>query len=155
MHNYSNMSEKLYRQAIIKEVISTHDITNQEDLIKHLGQKEISITQATLSRDLRELKVSKLPNSKGEYIYQLTEQEAKEIPQNGESICFTGNLAVLKTQPGFATRIALEIDQAQSSEILGTIAGDDTLFIALKENYDKEKIIQITQKLLPKIQILS
>lgn len=155
MHIYSKMSEKLYRQEIIKELVSTYEIDSQEGLIQYLGKKDILVTQATLSRDLRELKISKLPNSNGKYIYQLTEVETTEIPEKGETICFTGNLAVLKTQPGFATRIALEIDQAQSSEIIGTIAGDDTIFIALKENYDKEKIIQFTQKLLPKIQILS
>lgn len=149
------MSEKLYRQEIIKELVSTYEIDSQENLIQYLGKKDILVTQATLSRDLRELKISKLPNSNGKYIYQLTEVETKINSTDTETISFTYNLAVVKTQPGFATRIALEIDQTPNSEILGTIAGDDTIFIALKENYDKEKIIQFTQKLLPKIQILS
>lgn len=155
MHIYSKMSEKLYRQEVIRKLISEKEISNQDELMHELSLNEIIVTQATLSRDLRELKISKLPNSNGKYIYQLTEVETKINSTDTETISFTYNLAVVKTQPGFATRIALEIDQTPNSEILGTIAGDDTIFIALKENSDKEKIIQFTQKLLPKIQILS
>lgn len=149
------MSEKSYRQDAIRKLISEKDISNQDELMHELSLDEIIVTQATLSRDLRELKISKLPNSKGEYVYKLTEVETKINSTDTETISFTQNLAVVKTQPGFATRIALEIDQTENSEIIGTIAGDDTIFIALRENYDKEKIIQFTQKLLPKIQILS
>jgi transcriptional regulator of arginine metabolism len=155
LHKYSKMSEKSYRQQVIKDLVSNQEIGSQDELMQQLSLNEIIVTQATLSRDLRELKISKLPNAKGEYLYKLTEVEPKFNSSDTETISFTHNLAVVKTQPGFATRIALEIDQAQSGEIIGTIAGDDTIFIALKENYDKEIIIQFTQKLLPKIQILS
>jgi len=149
------MSEKLYRQTVIKDLISKQEISNQEELIKRLLAEDISVTQATLSRDLRELKVSKLPNSKGVYVYQLTEIENHQISSEFDTIVFTGNLAVIKTRPGFATRIALEIDQTPNEIILGTIAGDDTIFIALKENFTQETIIKFTQKIIPNIKVLS
>lgn len=147
------MSEKLYRQQIIKDLISSSEISNQEELIKQLLTQKVAVTQATLSRDLRELKVSKLPNSKGNYIYQLTEIEPQEISTDSETLAFSGNLAVLKTRPGFANRIAIEIDQLNSKEILGTIAGDDTIFIALKENSNQKNLIYQIENLIPNIKI--
>lgn len=147
------MSEKLYRQDLIKDLISNYEISNQEELIKQLLAQEVIVTQATLSRDLRELKVSKLPNSKGNYIYQLTEVEPKEISTDSETLAFSGNLAVLKTSPGFANRIAIEMDQLNSKEILGTIAGDDTIFIALQENFNRKNLIHQIENLIPNIKI--
>lgn len=147
------MSEKLYRKELIKNLISNNEISNQEELIKQLLAQEVIVTQATLSRDLRELKVSKLPNSKGNYIYQLTEIEPQEISADLETLGFSGNLAVLKTRPGFANRIAIEIDQLNSPEILGTIAGDDTIFIALQENFNRKNLIHQIEKLIPNIKI--
>lgn len=149
------MSEKSYRQEVIRKLISEKEISNQDELMHELSLNEIIVTQATLSRDLRELKISKLPNSKGEYVYKLTEVETKINSTDTETISFTYNLAVVKTQPGFATRIALEIDQTPNSEILGTIAGDDTIFIALHENYNKEIIQNFIQKIIPNIKVLS
>ncbi|MBA5629318.1 arginine repressor [Moheibacter lacus] len=147
------MSEKLYRQDLIKDLISKQEISNQEELIKQLLAQEVSVTQATLSRDLRELKVSKLPNSKGNYIYQLTEIEPQDISTDTETLAFTGNLAVLKTRPGFANRIAIEIDQFKSEEILGTIAGDDTIFIAVQVNFNQKTLIHQIENLIPNIKI--
>lgn len=149
------MSEKLYRQGLIKDLISNTEISNQEELIRQLLAQEIIVTQATLSRDLRELKVSKLPNSKGNYIYRLTETEPQEISSDSESLAVSGNLAVLKTRPGFANRIAIEIDQLNSKEILGTIAGDDTIFIALRENFNRKNFIYQIENLIPNIKIIT
>lgn len=147
------MSEKLYRQDLIKDLISNNEVSNQEELIKQLLAQEVIVTQATLSRDLRELKVSKLPNSKGNYIYQFTQTEPQEISTDSETIAFSGNLGVLKTRPGFANRIAIEMDQLNSKEILGTIAGDDTIFIALQENFNRKNLIHQIEKLIPNIKI--
>lgn len=149
------MSEKSYRQQVIKDLVSNQEIGSQDELMQHLSLNEIIVTQATLSRDLRELKISKLPNAKGEYFYKLTEVEQKFNSSDTETISFTHNLAVVKTQPGFATRIALEIDQIPNSEIMGTIAGDDTIFIALRENYNKPHIENFIQKIIPNIKVLS
>lgn len=149
------MSEKLYRQEAIKNLISQKEIGNQDELMHELSLNDILVTQATLSRDLRELKISKIPNSKGEYIYRLTESESTTFVSEFDTLAISGNLAVIKTQPGFATRIALEIDQTPHPEIMGTIAGDDTIFIALKENYNQESIIEFTHKIIPNIKVQS
>lgn len=149
------MSEKSYRQEAIGKLISQKEISNQDELMQELSLNEIIVTQATLSRDLRELKISKLPNSKGEYVYKLTEVETKVNSTDTETVSFTQNLAVIKTQPGFATRIAIEIDQTVNDEILGTIAGDDTIFIALRENYNPEYTKNFIQKIIPNIKVLS
>jgi transcriptional regulator of arginine metabolism len=149
------MSEKSYRLQVIKDLVSNQEIGSQDELMQQLSFNEIIVTQATLSRDLRELKISKLPNAKGEYFYKLTEVEPKINSNQTDTISFTHNLAVVKTQPGFATRIALEIDQTPNSEIIGTIAGDDTLFIALRENYNKEITENFIQNIIPNIKVLS
>lgn len=73
------MSNKKYRFQIIKDLITDQEISNQDELLKKLIDLDISVTQATLSRDLRELKVSKVPNSSGQYIYRLTERDRKSV----------------------------------------------------------------------------
>lgn len=136
------MSNKKYRFQLIKDLISTQEISNQDELLKKLEDLEIVITQATLSRDLRELKVSKVPNLQGNYVYRLTETETMNSIQTHDdkvTLTFSNNLVVVKTKPGYANRIGFEIDNAHFNSILGTIAGDDTVLIIMKETKDPRR----------------
>lgn len=109
--------------------------------------------QATLSRDLKQLKVAKAASMNGHYVYVLPNEtmykrvhtplratEMMAVP-GFQSINFSGNLGVIRTRPGYASSIAYNIDNSEIPEILGTIAGDDTIFIVIREGTDHNAII--------------
>ena len=136
------MKEK--RLRIITHIISNEIIRNQDDLIKSLADKGIMVTQATLSRDMKELKIVKKHDENNLYVYSLPEKTSSVITETNESnrlkIEFSGNLAIIKTLPGYAMAIAFEIDKHNPPEIAGTIAGDDTILIIPREGYSREQV---------------
>jgi len=139
---------KKERHKIIKEIIHSHDIECQEDILNILLEKGIEVTQATLSRDIKELKIVKTPTSHGQYMYRLSEviPEARQDVQGLSAfgfvgIEFSGNLAVVKTRPGYAMGIAAEIDNNIKFEIIGTVAGDDTILLIMREGITKQDVI--------------
>ena len=121
------------------------------------------MTQATLSRDLKQLKVAKAATMRGNYIYVLpndtmykrvstphTIREMMQVP-GFLSINFSGNMGVIKTRPGYASSIAYNIDNSQIDEILGTIAGDDTIFIVIKQGVTKNEVTEALRDVVPNI----
>ena len=149
MYIYSIMNKKNRHQIIIDLVLSNH-INSQEVLLNLLNNKGCEVTQATLSRDMKELKIIKTLDDDGEYIYQLADNN-KNASNNMDStnlstygfisIEFSGNLAVIKTRPGYAMAIAGEIDDKASQTIIGTVAGDDTILLIPKENISRQAIV--------------
>ena len=143
------MNNKTERLHAIKELITQQSIGNQDELLLLLKEKGYHLTQATLSRDLKQLKITKMPNDMGEYRYTLPHSmysnnkpsETKIIGHN--SLEFSGQLAVIKTRSGYAGGIAAEIDEHASDAILGTIAGDDTILIIPREGFNREEITAI------------
>ena len=135
---------KKNRHTAIKEIILAQEIESQEMLLNLLVSKGFELTQATLSRDIKEMQIVKMPTSLGKYVYQLTKETVS--PQQAISsygflgIEFSGNLAVVKTRPGYAMGIAAEIDEKISREIIGTVAGDDTILLIIRENITKEEV---------------
>lgn len=126
--------DKRQRHFIIKDVLLSTSIASQDELAAELKKRRISVTQATLSRDLRELAVLRVPSDKG-FRYTLTtdgdEQNMK--PLIGlEVISIRANevTIIIRTLPGRAPGVASFIDSLHIPEILGTIAGDDTVFVA-------------------------
>ena len=145
---------KKYRHRIIKEVLQTDEINSQDMLLNILKDKGFELTQATLSRDIKELKIIKVPTSKGTYTYQLSDGVAQEEPSPMTSfgflsIEFSGHLAVMKTRPGYAMAIASEIDKKASEYILGTVAGDDTILLIPRENISKEEVVRSLSAFIP------
>ncbi|MDR1783187.1 MAG: arginine repressor [Dysgonamonadaceae bacterium] len=136
----------------IKQLIKKYPISNQSELIKLLNKKGFDITQATLSRDFRRLKIVKSPNERGEYVYSLPspkvslrkpffEKSDNELLLRGFiSYDFSGQLCVIKTRPGYANGIAAEIDAKAQETVLGTIAGDDTILLIPREGVSQEDI---------------
>ena len=143
------MSTKKERLEAICKIIRSEAVGNQEQLMKRLNEKGFSATQATLSRDIRQLKVAKIHDSSGAYLYKLPEQNffnaPKRIKNPYSNIEFSGNLAVIKTKPGYAMAIASDIDSHKPDEIIGTIAGDDTILIIPREGYNRERIAKALQ----------
>ena len=149
---------KNYRHTIIKEILQSNEVSSQDMLLKILTDKGFDLTQATLSRDIKELKIVKVPTVKGNYAYRLSgtiPNVQEEIPVSSfgfVSIEFSGQLAVIKTRPGYAMAIAGEIDGRASQYILGTVAGDDTILLIPRENIIKEEVIASLSTFIPNIQ---
>lgn len=157
LYIYTCMTKK-FRHKIIKEVLQTSEINSQDMLLKMLIERGFELTQATLSRDIKELKIVKVPTSQGSYIYQFSENIATIQDENPlssfgfVSIEFSGQLAVMKTRPGYAMAIAGEIDNKASGYILGTVAGDDTILLIPRENISREEVIDSLSAFIPNIQ---
>ena len=127
---------KKTRQSKIIELISNYDIETQDELISRLCEYGYNVTQATISRDIRELKLTKVSGAGGIYKYVLPKEEkriaAKFNATLTESIVHVDsalNQIVLKTYPGMAGAVAVGIDTLNMPEILGCVAGDDTIIV--------------------------
>jgi transcriptional regulator of arginine metabolism len=149
--------QKTKRLLAIEKIISEENISVQEELLKKLKGKGISSTQATLSRNLRQLGVSRIPDGNGGYRYALPENN-----RNSEKIVFKLNivpviqdivdakgLLVIKTLPGNASNTAFFIDGAGRYEIAGTIAGDDTILIIPRDGVTVPQVHTCLEIILP------
>jgi len=147
------MKNKRNRLQIISEILRSTVVGSQEELLKLLSVRQCDVTQATLSRDLKMLKVSKTPLSNGAYKYILPSYN-KPMPDSGNqntliahgavlSLEFSGQLAVVKTKPGYASAIAWDIDNKATDHILGTVAGDDTILLVPREGVTREDILEM------------
>ena len=125
------------RQNKIMEIIATNDIETQEELIRRLRDAGFEVTQATVSRDIRELKLSKVMSDKGEYKYVPPKTNiedghyvySKALTGSMKSVDFALNNIVIKTYPGMANAVAAGIDALHEHDILGCVAGDDTIIL--------------------------
>jgi transcriptional regulator of arginine metabolism len=155
------MKNRSQRQVEILKIIRNGNVHSQDELLVELKSKGFDLTQATLSRDMKELQIAKVPHPVKGYVYVFPESEnsANVKDQNQvnyladgfRDLRFSGNLAVLRTQPGYASSIAAVIDKANSWEILGTIAGDDTILIIQKEGISKLDLINALITIMPKL----
>ncbi|PTK14565.1 arginine repressor [Mammaliicoccus sciuri] len=142
------MANKTMRQIKIREIISNEQIETQEELDKRLNEYDLNITQATISRDIKELQLIKVPAPSGQYIYSLPrDRKYHPIDKLGRylmdsfvKIDGADNLLVLKTLPGNAQSIGAIIDQIDWTEVIGTICGDDTCLIICKDTEAAEVI---------------
>ncbi len=153
---------KIERLHTIKNIIKNDRIRSQEQLLERLSEAGYPVTQGTLSRDLKFLKVGKVPDAGGGFYYKLpaTEQikETKEgflqdIARGCISIDFSGNLSVLHTMPGHANSVAFALDNLEIHEVLGTIAGDDTVLIILREEIKRSTLVETLQGIAPEIEV--
>jgi transcriptional regulator of arginine metabolism len=152
------MGNRTERLLVIKELIISKNISSQEELLKLLEDKGLHYTQATLSRDLKFLKVNKISHNEKGYIYQLPDQhfEGNEIAESYAakgftSIQFANHLGIIKTIPGYASSIASLIDKSNPFEIAGTIAGDDTILIIPHDNVSDSDVINALVMIIPEL----
>ena len=130
---------KVGRQAKIVELIGKYDIETQEELCAKLNAEGYDVTQATVSRDIRALKLTKVTESNGKSIYRTVagntdfSQKYLNILKNGYvSMDMAQNILVVKTVSGMAMAVAAAIDAMNFREVVGCIAGDDTIMIAIR-----------------------
>lgn len=155
------MKVKNNRLEALRLIISSQQLGSQDELLNALQKEGFKLTQATLSRDLKQLKVAKAASMSGNYVYVLPNEtmykrvstpnsirEMLQVP-GFVNINFSGNMGVIKTRPGYASSIAWNIDNSDIPEILGTIAGDDTIFIAIKEGIKHQEVIEALSEVVP------
>ena len=122
----------------VRELISRFEIETQDELIEKLRAEGFAVTQATVSRDIRELKISKVLGAGGKYHYAMAEKSpmnARHLYMSSvQSVSFANNLVVIKTGPGLAQAVAAELDSMDHGEILGCVAGDDTILAVAVSN---------------------
>ncbi|WP_353331476.1 arginine repressor [Bacteroides sedimenti] len=156
-------TNKSKRLDSIKMIISSMEIGSQEELLQELAKEGYELTQATLSRDLKQMKVAKAATTNGNYVYVLpndtmykrtidVQSVSEMLMQNGfKSIDFSGNMAVIKTRPGYASSLAYDIDNREFSDVIGTIAGDDTILLVFRDGYSRNDIKQSLSLIIPNI----
>ena len=156
------MITKRRRLAIIQELVNMHSPSSQHKLLKLLHDKGFTITQTTLSRDIKQLKISKIPDEKGNYIYA-TPQQDKNYPnlsiiknkisplsnRGFVSFEFSYQLGIIKTRPGYASDFASEINIHAPSVILGAIPGNDTVLLVPREGVSREAVVDVLAKIIP------
>lgn len=131
---------KLARHAAIREIVKEGRYASQEELREALAERDFDVTQATLSRDIRELRLLKVPDADGGAYYTLPPEAWDQTPKLERLLSSlyvgaegTGNLLVLKTLAGGAQPLAVALDWEEWPEVLGTIAGDDTILVILRD----------------------
>ena len=156
-----HMKERQARLKSIKNLIKENIIESQDDLLNLLVKEGYDVTQATLSRDLKLLKVGKVPDGKSGYMYALPGED-----ENGEneaiyvqdflrgyiSIDFSGNIVVIKTFPGHANTVCNALDNLNMDEVLGTVAGDNCMFACLREGVTGDDFMEKLKKHIPGIE---
>ena len=145
---------KTRRQTKILELIKKYEIETQEDLSAYLEQEGYQVTQATVSRDIRELKLTKVSLTSGKQKYVALLETNEDLSQKYERIFRDGfismdiaqNILVVKTVPGMAMAVAASLDALQLHEVVGTIAGDDTIMCAARSTEDAISVIDKLRK---------
>ena len=128
---------KKYRQEKLLDLISRYEIETQDELIGYLKEMGFDVTQATVSRDIRELKIAKMTTGKGTYRYVQPKQMdpasgvkfSSALIDSITTVDFAQNIVVIKTYPGLASAVAGGIDRMDLNQILGCVAGDDTVIV--------------------------
>ena len=154
---YEIMSLKKTRHNKILEIIARQEIETQEELARQLRLENFDVTQATVSRDIRELKLTKMPAGKGKQKYIVLRQEEtsrmedkyiRVLKDGFVSMDMAQNILVVKTVSGMAMAVAAAIDAMQFQEVVGSIAGDDTIMMAVRTVEDTQLLIEKIRDLL-------
>ena len=156
------MKNRTKRQLAIKQAILSGRISSQDELLRIMKDQGFELTQATLSRDLKILKVAKVSDQALGYVYVIPEGVNTENQRENSRINFladgfrdlqfSGNLAVMRTMPGYASSLAAVIDTSEPYEIIGTIAGDDTILLIMREGVTPSDLINSLILIMPKLE---
>lgn len=155
------LKERHSRLKAIRKLIKNHRVESQETLLSYLQKEGYEVTQATLSRDLKMLKVGKVSDGNAGYFYTLPSdeenQESEQIYKRDflrgyVSIDWSGNIIVIKTFPGHANTVSNALDNLNLEDLLGTVAGDNCLFACIKEGVSGEAFVKKLKTKIPEIE---
>ncbi len=149
---------KKIRHNQILDIITKYDIETQEELASHLKNAGFLVTQATVSRDIRELKLTKVPVGNGKQKYGVLKQEdahmedrfIRVLKDGFVSMDMAQNILVVRTVSGMAMAVAAAIDALKFTEVVGCIAGDDTIMIAVRTTEDTRNLMDKIHKMMDK-----
>lgn len=142
---------KTHRQARAKDIVERLVIRTQDELAEALRREGIDVTQATVSRDIKEMMLVKVPTGDGSYRYEFPSDQSvmvsvarleKTFQDSVISVNSSGNIVVLRTLPGTAQAVAYVLDNIRWPEIIGTVAGDDTIFLVVKPEKEVDKVVE-------------
>ncbi|MCT4632728.1 MAG: arginine repressor [Firmicutes bacterium] len=147
---------KYSRHSKILDIIENYEVETQEELSYFLKNAGFNVTQATVSRDIKELRLIKVLTKDGKYKYSTIKQQESGISDrfiklfkdSVLSIDSSGNIIVIKTLIGAGNAACAAIDAIDSKDIIGTIAGDDTIFLLVKEGLDIKEVIEKFKKIM-------
>lgn len=157
------MKNKKERLKLIVNLVKKNCIGSQNELAEMLEMNGCKVTQATLSRDLKAMKITKVATNDGGYMYIIPDNNELQdrLLMSGRnsmtvqqqvgfiSITFSGNIAVIKTRNGYAAGLAYDIDMSRSDVVIGTIAGADTVFAILREDISHDDAIKFFARFMP------
>lgn len=155
------MKRRKSRLPVIVDILTNNIISSQEELAKELARQGFVVTQATLSRDLKALKTTKVPTDLGGYRYVIVDADTNQSGNGSTgvvqsamhpavlSVALSGNLVVIKTRNGYASGLAYDMDMLGSDYILGTISGADTVFVAVNPNTTPQMLYALLSTMLP------
>ncbi len=148
---------KVSRHAKIVELIMQHDIETQEELAEYLNNAGFKVTQATISRDIRDLKLTKLSVDGGKQKYVIlkpeegmSEKYIRVLRDGYVSMDMAQNILVIKTVAGMAMAVAAAVDAMKWNEVVGSIAGDDTIMCAIRSVEDTVAVMDKIRKIVTK-----
>ena len=145
-------STKNARQARIKELISTTEVSSQEDLCEILKQSGFDTTQATLSRDLHEMGIVRIPSENGfKYVFHQDDNEQslkKLIGMEIINVLHNESTIMIRTMPGRAAGVALYFDRLKNSNIIGTVAGDDSIIVIPDSHDSVEEVVKLIRDVM-------
>ena len=156
------MSAKKTRLDVLRYLLANKQFDNQEDLLTDLRAQGFDVAQPTLSRDLHYLKVSKVFDVEGHSVYTLPQdiganhisikKPKQRLTQSFGFIKaqFAGNMLVLKTLHGYASSPAAEIDNYTIPEIAGSLAGDDTILLIMRDGANREAVVNLMSRIVPR-----
>jgi transcriptional regulator of arginine metabolism len=147
---------KINRHAKIIELINTYQIGTQEELAEYLNREGFKVTQATVSRDIRDLKLTKVPAENGRQRYavhqenepQMSERYIRVLREGFVSMDMAQNILVIKTVSGMAMAVGASIDALNWNEVVGCIAGDDTIMCAIRSVEDTVVVMDKINKIV-------
>ena len=147
---------KVNRHAKIIELINKYHIETQEELADYLTKEGFKVTQATVSRDIRDLKLTKIPSENGKQRYALhqgtessmSEKYIRVLKDGYVSMDVAQNILVIKTVAGMAMAVAAALDAMKWNEVVGCIAGDDTIMCAIRSVDDTVKVMDKISKIV-------
>ena len=154
-----DLKERQTRLKAVQKLIQNEKIMSQQTLLEHMSKEGFVVTQATLSRDLKVLKVGKISDGQGGYVYFLPGDEERQetarayihdFLQGYISIDWSGNIVIVKTHSGHSDPVSLALDSFGFDEVLGTIAGrDNTVAVFLREGVSGDDFMKRMKELIP------
>jgi transcriptional regulator of arginine metabolism len=150
--------DRSLRLARLRHIIETSPVNSQDVLLQLLEREGFRVTQATLSRDLKYLKVGKVPDGKGGYLYTFSDAASKvgsdkslveDFRRGFISLDFSGSQGLIKTLPGHASTVAFAIDNLNIRAVLGTIAGDDTILVVPRDGVSRSELFASLAERIP------